>query len=90
MGGLLRNRRDDMRIWRRKRTRREALRRHADDLIGQLSWSATRWYGRQLRSEIPDGVVRWSAIAGGAGIMAALAKRRPQGASSSIGSEEPT
>jgi hypothetical protein len=62
-----------MRIWRRKRTRRDELRRRADDLVGQLSWSVMRWYGRQLRSEIPDGVVRWSAVAGGAGITAALA-----------------
>jgi hypothetical protein len=62
-----------MRIARRKRTRREELRRRADDLVGQYSWSATRWYVRQLRSEIPDGVVRWSAVAGGAGVTAALA-----------------
>jgi hypothetical protein len=62
-----------MRIARPKRTRREELRRRADDLVGQLSWSATRWYGPQLRSEIPDGVVRWSAIAAGAGITASVA-----------------
>jgi len=62
-----------MPIWRRKRTRREEVWRRADDLVGQLSWSATRWYGRQLRSEIPDRVVRWSAIAGGTAIAAALA-----------------
>ena len=62
-----------MRIARRKRTRREELGRRADDLVGKLSWGATRWYGRQLRSEIPDGVVRWSAVAGGAGVVAALA-----------------
>jgi hypothetical protein len=68
-----------MRISRRKRTRREELRRRADDLIGEVSWNTMRWYGRQLRSEIPDGVLRWSAVAGGAGIMAALtnaARRR--------------
>ena len=62
-----------MRIRRRKRTRLEELRRRADDLVGQLSWSTTRWYGRQLRSEMPDHAVRWTAIAGGAGVTAALA-----------------
>ena len=62
-----------MRIPRRKRTRREELRRRADDLVGQCWWSATRWYVRQLRSEIPDRIIRWSALAGGAGLTAALA-----------------
>jgi len=62
-----------MNLFHRRRTRREELRRRADDLLGRISWSAMRWYGRQLRAEIPDRVVRGSAIAGGAGITAALA-----------------
>ena len=61
-----------MRLFHRKRSRREELRRRADDLVGRASWSIMRWYGRQLRSEIPPGVVRWSGIAGGAGVTAAL------------------
>ena len=62
-----------MRIPKRTRSRREKLRRRADDVVGRLSWGAMRWYGRELRSAIPDGVVRWSAVAGGAGITTAAA-----------------
>ena len=61
-----------MRHFHRKRSRREELRRGVDDLIGRASWSTMRWYGRQLRSEVPPGVVRWSAIAGGVGVTAAM------------------
>jgi hypothetical protein len=37
---------------RRPPTRRERLRRRADDAVGRACWRATRWYGRQMRAEL--------------------------------------
>jgi hypothetical protein len=58
---------------RRARTRREALMRRIDDLTGHLSWVLTRWYGRQIKSQLPPNTWRWSALAGGAGVTAGVA-----------------
>jgi hypothetical protein len=58
--------------FRRQRTRREALVDRAHDALAPTYWKATRWYCRQLRASLPPGAVRWSAIAGGAGVSAAL------------------
>jgi hypothetical protein len=58
--------------FRRQQTRREAMVHRAHDALAPAYWRATRWYGRQLRTALPPGAVRWSAIAGGAGVTAAL------------------
>jgi hypothetical protein len=58
---------------RRPRTRREALMRRVDDVVGRVSWTLTRWYGRQIKGQLPPNTKRWSAIAGGAGITAGVA-----------------
>jgi hypothetical protein len=57
---------------RRRRSRREIVAHRAHDLLAPAYWRATRWYGRQLRSALPPKAGRWSAIAGGAGVTAAL------------------
>jgi hypothetical protein len=59
--------------FRRRRSRRELVAGRASDVLGRAYWRATCWYGRQLRSALPPNAVRWSAIAGGAGVTAALA-----------------
>jgi hypothetical protein len=68
---------------RRPRTRREALARRADDLVGHMSWDMTRRVGRGVRSQIPSRTKRLTAAAGaGAGAATAVAvvhrrRRRP-------------
>ena len=57
---------------RRRRSRREAVAKRVDDLLGRAYWRVTCWYGRQLRSALPRNAGRWSAIAGGAGVTAAV------------------
>jgi len=58
--------------FRRRRTRRDAILHRAHNTLAPAYWRVTCWYGRQLRTAIPPGAVRWSAIAGGAGVSAAL------------------
>ena len=58
--------------FRRQRTRREVVAKRADDLLGRTYWRVTCWYGRQLRAALRPSAARWSAIAGGAGVTAAL------------------
>jgi hypothetical protein len=43
---------------RRPRTRRERLRRRADDVVGYICWRATRWYGGQLKAALRSKPVR--------------------------------
>ena len=43
-----------VRLFRRRLSRREILSRRANDLIGRGCWTATRWYGRQLRAALPN------------------------------------
>ena len=62
----------DLPLIHRGRSRRERAARRANDLLGSVYWRVTCWYGRQLRSALPPGAVRWSAIAGGAGVTAGL------------------
>jgi hypothetical protein len=51
----------------RKRTRRERLRRRAEEVAGRMWWIAARWYGRGIRSLIWSRI-RGSALAARAGI----------------------
>ena len=79
---------------RRPRTRREALMRRIDDIVGHLSWLVTRWFGRQVKSQLPPNTWRWSAIAaGGAGVTAGVAgvmHRRGRSRSGDAGSASGT
>ena len=43
---------------RHPRTRRERLRRRADDVVGYVCWRATRWYGGQLKAALRSKPVR--------------------------------
>jgi hypothetical protein len=62
----------DVRLFRRRRSRRAVAARRAHDMLGRAYWRATCWYGRQLKAALPRNAARWSAIAGGAGVKAAL------------------
>jgi hypothetical protein len=47
-----------IRVPRRPRTRRQRLRRRADDVVGRVCWGATCWYGRQLKAAMRSKPVR--------------------------------
>lgn len=55
-----------MRSFRRQRTRRDELLRRANDVVGRVCWSATRWYGRQVKAQAPPHLIRSSVVVGAA------------------------